>query len=87
MIASDTAHFFRHLDERRVFPTTYNIGDTLEGYNRIEALATSPNHIIPGHDPLVLALYPPAGPGLEGMAARLDADPKPRQRFDPAKEA
>ncbi len=87
MVASDTAHFFRHLDERRVFTTTYNIGDTLEGYNRIEALATSPDHIIPGHDPLVLALYPSAGPGLEGVAARLDADPKPRKRFNPAKEA
>lgn len=86
MVASDTAHFFRHLDERRVFTTTYNVGDTLEGYNRIEALATSHDHIIPGHDPLVLSLYPSAGPGLEGVAARLDVDPKPRERFNAAKE-
>ena len=28
--------------------------------------------IVPGHDPLVLERYPVAGPGLEGIAVRLD---------------
>jgi hypothetical protein len=31
--------------------------------------------VIPGHDPLVLARYPVAAAGLEGIAVRLDADP------------
>ena len=31
------------------------------------------DHLIPGHDPLVLAVYPLAGDGLEGIAVRLDA--------------
>ncbi len=79
VVASDAAHFYRHLDERRVFPITYNVADTLEGYVRLEELATSRDHIIPGHDPLVMSLYPAAGPGLEGLAARLDADPRPRE--------
>jgi hypothetical protein len=48
----------------------------LEGYAKVEALASSKRHVIPGHDPLVLALYPPARPNMEGWAARLDADPK-----------
>jgi hypothetical protein len=38
-------------------------------------LASAPNAIIPGHDPLVLQRYPAAKPGLEGIAVRLDADP------------
>jgi hypothetical protein len=38
-------------------------------------LASSRQHIIPGHDPLVLARYPAASAGLAGIVARLDADP------------
>ena len=30
----------------------------LEGYGQIESLADSPDHVIPGHDPLVLARFP-----------------------------
>ena len=36
----------------------------------------TPQHIVPGHDPLVLKYYPAARAGLEGWAARLDVDPK-----------
>jgi hypothetical protein len=35
-------------------------------------LADSDDHIIPGHDPLVLDKYPPAGDNLKGVAVRLD---------------
>jgi len=42
----------------------------------LKKLATSRDHVVPGHDPLVLAHYPAAKPGLEGWVARLDADPK-----------
>jgi hypothetical protein len=59
-----------------VFPTTYNIGEVLESYATIKRLATSPAHIIPGHDPAVLDRYPPARPGLEGCVSRLDVEPK-----------
>jgi hypothetical protein len=38
----------------------------------LRALADSPAHIIPGHDPLVLARYPAPSPALEGIVARLD---------------
>jgi glyoxylase-like metal-dependent hydrolase (beta-lactamase superfamily II) len=54
-----------------VFPTTHNIGEVLESYATIKRLATSPAHIIPGHDPAVLDRYPPARPGLEGWVSRL----------------
>jgi glyoxylase-like metal-dependent hydrolase (beta-lactamase superfamily II) len=79
VLAADVAHFYAHLEQRRVFPTTYNLGDVLEGYNKVEALASSKQHVVPGHDPRVLELYPPARPNLEGMAVRLDADPKPHR--------
>ena len=58
-----------------MFPITYNIGEVLEGYGTLKKLATSPRHVVPGHDPLVLARYPAAKPGLEGWIARLDVEP------------
>ena len=38
----------------------------------VDALAESPGHIIPGHDPLVLERYPAPSPDLQGVVARLD---------------
>ena len=77
VLASDVAHLYAHLEQRRVFPVTYNVGDVFEGYNKVETLASSRQHVVPGHDPRVLDLYPPAKPNLAGWAVRLDADPKP----------
>jgi hypothetical protein len=48
----------------------------VEGYATLRKLASSPDHVIPGHDPLVLARYPAAKPGLDGWAVRLDVEPK-----------
>ena len=76
VLAADTAHLYAHIDQRRVFPITYNVADVLEGYDTLRKLATSRNHIVPGHDPKVLTLYPAAKNGLEGWAARLDVEPK-----------
>ena len=59
-----------------MFPITYSVGDTLEGYKTIQKLASSRHHIVPGHDPTVLDLYPAAGPGLENWIVRLDVAPK-----------
>jgi len=75
MLASDATHLYAHVDGGRVFPITYNVAEVVEGYETLKRLATSPRHIVPGHDPLVLARYPAAGRGLEGWIARLDAEP------------
>ena len=58
----------------RPFPIAASITDTLEGYDTLRHLASSPAHIVPGRDPLVLQRYPAAGPGLEGTAVQLHAD-------------
>jgi glyoxylase-like metal-dependent hydrolase (beta-lactamase superfamily II) len=76
VLASDCIHLYSHIDEGRVFPITYSIGDTLEGYKTIQKLATSRQHIVPGHDPDVLKIYPAAKPGLEDWIVRLDVAPK-----------
>lgn len=75
VLATDAAHLYAHLDQGRIFPITYNIAEVLEGYATLNKLATSPGHIVPGHDPLVLERYPAAKTGLEGLVARLDVAP------------
>ena len=76
MLAADAVHLFPHLDEARIFPTTYNLGEVLEGYETLKRLASSRNHIVPGHDPAVMKIYPAASPQLAGLVIRLDVDPK-----------
>lgn len=76
VLASDATHYYEHFENDRCFPTVFNVGDTLEGYARLRALAASPKHIIPGHDPLVVQRYPAASQALEGIAVRLDVEPR-----------
>jgi glyoxylase-like metal-dependent hydrolase (beta-lactamase superfamily II) len=76
VLASDAAHYYEHMDEGRVFPTMFHVGDALEGYDTLRRLASSPRHVIPGHDPLVMARYPAVSPQLQGVAARLDVMPR-----------
>jgi glyoxylase-like metal-dependent hydrolase (beta-lactamase superfamily II) len=77
VLASDSAHLYAHLDERKVFPITYSADDAVAGYGKLEKLATSRNHIVPGHDPKVLQRYPAPNDALKGWVARLDAEPSP----------
>lgn len=77
VLAADAAHLYANLEQGRPYPTVYNVADMLEGHRKLRQLATSPAHIVPGHDPLVMERYPAAGPGLAGIAVRLDADPRP----------
>lgn len=75
VLASDAAHLYAHLEQQKVFPVVYNVGDVLEGYRKIKTIAPSAQHIVPGHDPLVARRYPAARAGLEGWICRLDTDP------------
>lgn len=72
VLASDASHFYANMEQARPFPIVWSVADMVEGYRRLRELAESPEHVIPGHDPLVMARYPAAAPGLEGIAARLD---------------
>ena len=75
VVASDTSHYYEHFEKGRVFTTTYHLGETLDGYARLQQLADSPRHIVPGHDPLVMQRYPAASPELKDIVVRLDAVP------------
>jgi glyoxylase-like metal-dependent hydrolase (beta-lactamase superfamily II) len=72
VLASDAAHYYANMDLGLVYPFTFHVADTLEGYRLARALADSADHIIPGHDPEVLKRYPPAAPELNEWVVRLD---------------
>ncbi|MCC7461155.1 MAG: N-acyl homoserine lactonase family protein [Gammaproteobacteria bacterium] len=74
VLASDAAHFYANWQQRRPFPIVDDVTAYLEAFRTIEQLASSAQHIIPGHDPLVLQRYPAARPGIADIA-RLDLDP------------
>jgi glyoxylase-like metal-dependent hydrolase (beta-lactamase superfamily II) len=75
VLASDVTHFYENMASERPFTTAFHIGKMLEGYDRLLALAPDESHIVPGHDPLVMQLYPAPSPELEGIAVRLDVAP------------
>jgi glyoxylase-like metal-dependent hydrolase (beta-lactamase superfamily II) len=72
VLASDGSHFYENFEKGKVFPITIDIGDVLDGYKRLTALAGSAKRVVPGHDPLVLKRYPPLNARTEGIVHRLD---------------
>ncbi len=76
VLAVDSAHFYENMESPSPFPIVYSVADMLAGYHKLKRLAQSPQHIIPGHDPLILQRYPAVSPELEGIIHRLDVEPR-----------
>ena len=74
VLASDAAHFYANWEQRRPFPIVENVTAYLEAFRTIESLASSPDHVIPGHDPRVLQRYPRFRPDIPDIV-RVDLDP------------
>jgi glyoxylase-like metal-dependent hydrolase (beta-lactamase superfamily II) len=72
VLASDATHYYENFESARPFPIVYDVDAMVAGWDTLRRLASSPDAIIPGHDPLVLERYPASAPGCEGVAARLD---------------
>ena len=75
VLASDVSHFYENMETYRPFPTCVSVADMLESFDRVKTAAPTPQHIVPGHDPLVMRRYKAPSPELEGIAVRLDEPP------------
>ncbi len=75
VLASDVSHYYENFEARKMFPIVLDAREMLEGFARLEQLADSRGHVVPGHDPLVCARYPSESAALEGMVFRLDIAP------------
>jgi glyoxylase-like metal-dependent hydrolase (beta-lactamase superfamily II) len=74
VLASDAAHFYANWHERRPFPIVDSVPAYLDALDKVERLADSPAHVIPGHDPLVLQRYPRSRPDIADIV-RVDLPP------------
>lgn len=58
VLASDAAHFYENYERRVPFPLVIDVEAMLNGFDRLTALASSPDLVVPGHDPLVRTYFP-----------------------------
>lgn len=70
-LAGDAVVFRENLVQRKPFPALFHVGDALDAFDTVLALADGPALVIPGHDPWVVDAHPPAEPGTDGWIARL----------------
>lgn len=71
VLAADASHFYANLEEDRPFSFVNDLPASYDAFDRLRALAGPSGVIVPGHDPLVMRRFPPAAPGLEGIAVRI----------------
>lgn len=58
VLASDAAHFYENFQRRVPFPLVVDVEEMLRGFDTLHRLASSPELIVPGHDPLVRSYFP-----------------------------
>lgn len=73
VLASDAAHFYENFQKRKPFPIVVDLQNMLDGFDTLYRLASAPELIIPGHDPLVRAYFPR---DLGDHIVRLDVGPQ-----------
>ena len=64
VLASDAAHYYRNLEEQIPYNSVHDLAAMHQAFRTIRELATSPDLVIPGHDPLVLTRLKAAGDGI-----------------------
>jgi glyoxylase-like metal-dependent hydrolase (beta-lactamase superfamily II) len=72
VLASDAIHFYANKERGNPFPLVVDLAKMLDGYRICDELADGPDHVIPGHDPEVLARFP-ALPGVPDIVRVSDA--------------
>ena len=75
VLASDAAHYYESITDGTPFQIHEDLYLMLEGFRRLRQLAPSDDHIVPGHDPEVMARYSAPSPDLEGIVVQLDQPP------------
>jgi glyoxylase-like metal-dependent hydrolase (beta-lactamase superfamily II) len=77
VLASDSAHLYYNMMKGAAFPSVHRVDEMMEAFSTLYRLGEgSWDRVIPGHDPLVMDLYPAPSKELEGIVARLDVAPR-----------
>jgi glyoxylase-like metal-dependent hydrolase (beta-lactamase superfamily II) len=73
VLAGDATHLWRNIRNRNPFPVVVDVARMLQGFDILNALSDGPDHVIPGHDPLILKRFPSLNGNPE--VVRLDLPP------------
>jgi glyoxylase-like metal-dependent hydrolase (beta-lactamase superfamily II) len=73
VLAGDATHLWGNIRKRMPFPVVVDVARMLKGFDILNGLADGPDHVIPGHDPLILKRFPPVGGNTE--IVRVDLEP------------
>jgi len=71
VLASDATHYYANIEGDRPYSVVKDLADMYEAFEIVRWLADSPEHVVPGHDPLVMERFPAVSGELEGVAARI----------------
>lgn len=58
VLASDASHLYLNMEEENPYPIVVDLAAMMESWRRLRELADSEDHIVPGHDGLVMTRYP-----------------------------
>lgn len=72
VLASDATHFWENIRARKPFPIVVDLENMMAGFTALNRLASHPDLIIPGHDPLVRTCFPQ---DIADHITRLDRGP------------
>ncbi|WP_216895980.1 N-acyl homoserine lactonase family protein [Nocardia alni] len=70
VLAADSSHFYGNVCGDAPFAVHTDLPGTYHAFDVMHGLASSPDLIVPGHDPEVLTRFEPV-PGTEGTAVRI----------------
>lgn len=78
VLASDAAHYYENFWLKKPFPIVVDLQNMLDGFGKLESLASKKELVVPGHDPLVRNLFPNT---LDDHIFRLDGGPEGAIKF------
>ncbi|MEX2658124.1 MAG: N-acyl homoserine lactonase family protein [Acidimicrobiales bacterium] len=72
VLASDASHYYEELDLDRPFSFVADLPAMYRGFDTLTEMTQRPrHHMVPGHDPAVMARYPRCSGDLADLAVRL----------------
>ena len=68
VLTSDASHFYRNIERRDPVQIITSLPQMLEGFDRIDEIAGSPDRVVTGHDPEVAKRFEEVEPGIIKVA-------------------
>ena len=64
VIASDNMYLYENLEKHAAIAQTFDADSNLKAQDRMKQIASRPDLVVPGHDPLVFTKFPKPGNGV-----------------------